>query len=562
MVATFPPPAPGFWELDRSHTTGGATPIVSGLTTESAEAAFLRLFAEFGIPAETLSMRYVNGFCYTRLRPLVSADRPPRRSPPVFVTRLVTRLHPEFRRRAAAATRTLSSRPWRRVVEQWKAEIRPGLERRNLALQDVDTAALDDQRLCRHLADLLAHARLTCEEHFYLHGFDLGPLGMLILAGREWGLPPSEVVGALVGASPSTSAPAEALIRLREGIAATGLQPTSLAEVRAASPELAAELDGYLRHRGAVLYSGYDLDTPTLCESPGVVLAAILHGQRERGDLPDPEAVAAQLRDKVPPAERGRFDELLSDARAAMDMRDDNGPLTVEWPIGLLRLAMLEAGRRLVAAGRLTEVDHVFELDSRELVSMTRGGAGPEPAVVAARAARRQSDKALDPPAVLGRAEPPPPLDALPGPLATMVSVVTAVMAELGMAGRDPSVGGDEQGLAGCGIGERAVTGVARTAATAEEAIAALEPGEILVTRTTSPAYNMVLNLVGGLVTAEGGVMSHAAVLSRELGIPAVIGAPGAMVAIGDGDLVEVDPLSGTVRVLGPSSTASSASPA
>jgi len=555
MAATFPPPAPGYWELDRSHTTGGATPIVSTLTSESADAAFRRLFAEFGIPAETLSMKYVNGFCYTRLRPLMSADRPPRRSPPVFVTKLITRLHPEFRRRATAAARTLSSRPWRRVVEQWRTEIRPGLERRNLALQDVDTAAMDDIALSRHLAELLAHARLTFEEHFYLHGFDLGPLGMLILAGRGWGLPPSEVVGALVGASPSTSAPAEALIRVREGIEAAGLEPTSLAEVRAASPVLAAELDGYLRHRGAVLYSGYDIDTPTLCESPGVVLSAILHGQRQLGGRPDPEAVAAQLRERVPPDDRARFDELLGDARAAMDMRDDNGPLTVEWPTGLLRLAMLEASRRLVAAGRLTEVDHVFELEASELVTMTRGGQGPEPAVVAARAVRRQACKALDPPATLGREEAEPPIEVLPAPLATMVSVVTAVLAELGMSGRHASVAGDDLGLAGCGIGEKAVTGVARTAATAEEAIAALEPGEILVTRTTSPAYNMVLNLVGGLVTAEGGVMSHAAVLSRELGIPAVVGARGAMAAIADGDLVVVDPRSGTVRVLERSST-------
>ena len=60
----------------------------------------------------------------------------------------------------------------------------------------------------------------------------------------------------------------------------------------------------------------------------------------------------------------------------------------------------------------------------------------------------------------------------------------------------------------------------------------------------------MVLSLVGGLVTAEGGPMSHAAVLSRELGIPAVVGAPGAMEAIPDGSRVEVDPVKGMVRVL------------
>jgi len=57
-----------------------------------------------------------------------------------------------------------------------------------------------------------------------------------------------------------------------------------------------------------------------------------------------------------------------------------------------------------------------------------------------------------------------------------------------------------------------------------------------------------VLSLVGGLVTAEGGPMSHAAVLSREFGIPAVVGAPDAMNAIADGDRIEIDPFHGVVR--------------
>ena len=76
--------------------------------------------------------------------------------------------------------------------------------------------------------------------------------------------------------------------------------------------------------------------------------------------------------------------------------------------------------------------------------------------------------------------------------------------------------------------------------------------GDILVTRTTSPAYNLVLTLVGGLVTSEGGPMSHAAVLSRELGISAVVGAADAMTAIADGDTIEIDPVAGSVRVLTP----------
>jgi pyruvate,water dikinase len=67
--------------------------------------------------------------------------------------------------------------------------------------------------------------------------------------------------------------------------------------------------------------------------------------------------------------------------------------------------------------------------------------------------------------------------------------------------------------------------------------------------RATSPAFNAVLTIAGAVVTAEGGPLSHAAVLARELGIPAVVGAPGAL-DLTDGATVIVDPQLGTVRVL------------
>ena len=69
----------------------------------------------------------------------------------------------------------------------------------------------------------------------------------------------------------------------------------------------------------------------------------------------------------------------------------------------------------------------------------------------------------------------------------------------------------------------------------------------------------MVLGMVGGLVTAEGGPMSHAAVLSRELGIPAVVGAKGALEAIGDGDTITIDPAAGRVEVVSGAPQASAA---
>jgi phosphohistidine swiveling domain-containing protein len=59
-----------------------------------------------------------------------------------------------------------------------------------------------------------------------------------------------------------------------------------------------------------------------------------------------------------------------------------------------------------------------------------------------------------------------------------------------------------------------------------------------------------VLAIAGAIVVQEGGLLSHAAVMARELGIPAVIGCRGAMTLVGDGDLVEIDADRGEVRVV------------
>lgn len=87
-------------------------------------------------------------------------------------------------------------------------------------------------------------------------------------------------------------------------------------------------------------------------------------------------------------------------------------------------------------------------------------------------------------------------------------------------------------------------------ARTVDDVLFAMAPGEVLVTTMTTPAFNAVIQLAGAVVTTEGGPLSHAAITCREFGIPAVIGVEGALDAIGDGDLVEVDPVAGQIRVI------------
>lgn len=118
MTAAFAPPGPGQWALDRSHFAGGTTPICQWLMEESMARGMRRVFAEIGVPADTLQARFVNGFMYTRLRPLLRPDHAATKLPPEPILRVVTHLHPAFRRRAKAAATALRSRPWVDVAQR------------------------------------------------------------------------------------------------------------------------------------------------------------------------------------------------------------------------------------------------------------------------------------------------------------------------------------------------------------------------------------------------------------------------------------------------------------
>lgn len=74
--------------------------------------------------------------------------------------------------------------------------------------------------------------------------------------------------------------------------------------------------------------------------------------------------------------------------------------------------------------------------------------------------------------------------------------------------------------------------------------------GDILVAPNTRPEYVPIMKLASAIVTEEGGVTSHAAIVSRELNTPAIVGVQGATTALRDGDRVEVDATKGLVRKL------------
>ncbi len=197
---------------------------------------------------------------------------------------------------------------------------------------------------------------------------------------------------------------------------------------------------------------------------------------------------------------------------------------------------MLDAGRRLTI-GALA-----LEATVDELVARLRGRPEPDDAELRRRAQQRVEGARSRPPAILGPMM-DMPLGALPGPMQRMLRAL-ALTRDLGTTALD-----ERAPLTGFGVGHRTAAGPACVALDPNEAFARFEPGSILVVAGTTPAYNALLAIAAGVVTEEGGALSHAAVMARELDIPAVVGAQGALAKVTDGQLVEVDPIAGRVNL-------------
>jgi pyruvate,water dikinase len=104
---------------------------------------------------------------------------------------------------------------------------------------------------------------------------------------------------------------------------------------------------------------------------------------------------------------------------------------------------------------------------------------------------------------------------------------------------------GDLRGLAASAGAAEGTAYVARNVAEA----AGIEAGQILVCPFTDPGWTPILCRVAAVVTETGGLLSHAAVICREFGIPAVLGLDGAMQRIRHGQQIRVDGSLGTVEI-------------
>ena len=192
---------------------------------------------------------------------------------------------------------------------------------------------------------------------------------------ERWGISANEVMTTLQGWSPASVAPAGALAHLAKLIADAPHRRRRSTRSERSVRLRAMPLDEFLDDYGWRIVTAYDIDGRCLIELPDAILGAIAAAAdfASRPPVEPDESFVDALRARVPAAERDLFDELLTESRTVYGLRDENGPLTIEWPVGLLRRAVLECGRRLLDRQLVHDVEHAVELTVDELTALVTG---------------------------------------------------------------------------------------------------------------------------------------------------------------------------------------------
>jgi phosphohistidine swiveling domain-containing protein len=340
----------------------------------------------------------------------------------------------------------------------------------------------------------------------------------------------------------------------------TGADPQAVLDaLLAGSGDVAARAKAYLdivRFRSV----GYDLCDQTCGEMPELLVKAIraaVDGSGAAQAMLDRDAKEQALRARVPAQHQAAFDERLGEARFMNRLRDERGVYSDGWATGLARRALLEAGRRLIARGKLEHAEHAVDLTLAELTAVLTDQPGPTAAEVAERVVWRTTKTVADiPPWLNAPPAPPPPPHIFPAPARRAAKAIDAVLTNLF---KELEAINTDKVVKGLSVNAGVYEGTARLVLDAAD-FEKIRQGDILVTRATSPYFNVVLPLLGALVTDRGGQLCHAAIVAREYGIPGVVGTRDATKTIRDGARIRVDGGSGEVSILSSSLSSSSSS--
>ena len=412
---------------------------------------------------------------------------------------------------------------------------------------DLDEWSADDlAALYRRLeSELLLHWRPPLVNDFFAMIW-FGVLGRLV---ERW-LPdaaPTLVNDLLVGEGGIISTePARRIMSLASMVVATPAlhdafraqsdDDALLRQLRADGrhAEFLAAFDAYLARFGDRCIGELKLETTTPAENPGYIvgMTRAYVGQQQtdaaRGTSPEAavrEGAEAFVRERLSGMRRRTFFHVLRHVRARIRDRE-NLRFERTRVFGAVRRIFRGLGHRLHELGRLEHHRDVFHLTVEETFAAVAGtgvSVDLRPLVAARRAEFAQWEQDPSPPdrfETRGPPVAPPPLAAAGTPF-----------------------DGDLRGLGCCPGIVRAPVRVVRDPSRAGDL-----QGHILVAERTDPGWTLLFPTASGLLVQRGSLLSHSAIVAREVGLPCVVAIPGLMDSLADGEWVEMDGTSGSVR--------------
>ncbi|MEA2621635.1 MAG: hypothetical protein QOH61_545 [Chloroflexota bacterium] len=548
-----------FWVYDDLHIPNPVSPLFFDIGGWWLSCD--HMFRRFGTPfAVDWLAKNVNGYVYTTAVP---ADPKMRIDGTEYSSRYGARVPRDgwFAANMGAYLDTVLPVYGEHFADWWRTRLRPEMERNFVYLEErLDEAeGLSLAELACVLEDAIDIHDRHWKIHWMLNFAQLSAtLNLRAVMEKTRGSVDEELLGRLQNsASDRNWDSIEALWRMKNEVrddedlraAFAAAAPGAIAAELQASDRgrrfVAERVEPYQREFGWHAVWSHEFIYPTAREEMDPVLE-LVRGYLET-DYDYPAAIELMRKD-IEAASREILDGLSGDdleqMRAANEVNLRMAPLTPDHHFYIdqganahLRLVLMAIGRKLVEAGRIDQPDDVMFLRYNELRAVIGNAPGLEPrAIVAERRAERTAAEGLRPRDWLGTATPS--------------QLAFPYLVNWGYPERfERQQGADLDVVSGIAGSPGTVEGIARVVRTIDD-FDDVREGDILVCQMTNPAWVVLFTKIAGLVTDTGGTTSHPAVLSREFGIPAVIGTSVATQKIGTGDRVRVDGSAGTVEIL------------
>ncbi|MDQ3653527.1 MAG: PEP-utilizing enzyme [Chloroflexota bacterium] len=528
--------------FDPMHFPYALTPLTASTLGPCFATGATAAFRELQVPIDHIDVIHRNNYRFERWAPVVpSSDDEARQigetaeaSMKTEVGRMMERWHGEHLPRISAHLQRLREM---NVGSATPPELQALLDEANAIHEDLWTIHF------RIAAPMLLSMQLYDELHADLFEDPDADAHALLVGGL------SESVKAGIGLS-------DLAIRARElGLEdvfretdANTLEATL--EASATGRSFLTRLREYLETYG-LRQDLFEFSTPTWREDPSIALANVRGYLQTGRDARTAQEAMARSADVAlttararlsayPEAVRGQFEAMVQFGRQGAFLQEEHNFYIDQRGMALIRLFYLRVGQRFVDTGLIQAPEDIFMLSHEEIHQVVGDRFMAPPDTVRTLIQERRvglAAAALVPPPFVG--EPPA------GPPPTGNPMERAMVR---FFGGPPQQSAEPNQIQGNGGSRGIATGIACVARSLDEAKNVL-PGEILVAVTTMPAWTPLFGVAAAVVTETGGVLSHCAIVAREYGLPAVVGAHGATTRIRTGQTVTVDGGTGIVTL-------------